>query len=52
MEMMDDKTKVQLCIRLIENFWETGGGEPEELLVIVNAVYTVLEFEEENDAAD
>lgn len=46
---MDDKTKAQLCRKMIENFFENGCGEPEELLVIVNAVYTVLEFEEEND---
>ena len=46
---MDDKTKAQLCRKMIENFWENGGGEPEELVVIVNAVYTVLEFEEEQD---
>ena len=50
---MDDKTKVQLCKKMIEEyFWKTEGDEPGELLVIVNAVYTVLEFEEENDAAD
>lgn len=46
---MDDKTKVQLCRKMIENFWETGGVEQEELTVILNAVQTVLEFEEEND---
>lgn len=47
---MDDKTKVELCKKMIEEYlWETGGGEPEELVVILNAVQTVLEFEEEND---
>lgn len=50
---MDDKKKVQLCRRMIEEYlWETGGGETGELLVILDAVYAVLEFEEENDAAD
>ena len=48
---MDDKTKVQLCRKMIENFlWENGGFEPDELLVILNAVQTVLELEEENEA--
>lgn len=46
---MDDKTKAQLCRKMIKDFWEKECGEPEELLVIVNAVYTVLEFEEDDD---
>lgn len=47
---MDDKAKVQLCRRMIEEYlWETGGGKPGELLVILDAVYAVLEFEEDDD---
>ena len=43
---MDDKTKAELCRKMIENFlWENGGIEPDELRVILNAVQTVLEFE-------
>lgn len=49
---MDDKAKVQLCRKMIANFWENRGCEPEELVVILNAVQTVLEFEEGDDAAD
>ena len=49
---MDDKTKAQLCRKMIENFWENGGGAPEELVVILNAVQTVLEFEEDDDAVN
>lgn len=49
---MDDKAKVQLCRNIIEIFRKNGGGEPDELPVILNAVQTVLECEEENDAAD
>ena len=46
---MNNKTKVQLCRKMLENFWENGGGEPDELTVILNAVQTVLEFEEDDD---
>lgn len=47
---MDDKTKVELCKKMIEEYlWETGGGKPGELLVILDTAYAVLEFEEEND---
>lgn len=46
---MDDKTKVQMCRKLIENYWETRVGEEDEAPVILNAVQTVLEFKEEQD---
>lgn len=46
---MDDKAKAQLCRKMIEKFWENRSGEPEELVVILNAVQTVLEFEEEEN---
>lgn len=47
--MMDDKTKVQLCTEMIGDYYESGlegAGAPETIL---NAVYTVLNFEEGND---
>ena len=45
---MDDKAKVQLCIEMIGDFYNSGFegiGAPEAIL---NAVYTVLNFGEEN----
>lgn len=34
---MDDKTKAQLCRKMIKNFYENGCGEPEERPPIMSA---------------
>ena len=47
--MIDDKAKVQLCMEMIGDFYNSGLegiGAPEAIL---NAVYTVLTFEGGND---
>ena len=49
--MIDDKTKVQLCMEMIGDFYDSGLegiGAPEAIL---NAVYTVLTFEGGTDNA-
>lgn len=46
---MDDKAKVKLCLEMIGDYYDSdleGIGAPETIL---NAVYTVLNFEEGND---
>lgn len=47
--MMDDKTKVQLCNEIIDDFYELTNRDRGEYRGVLCAVFTVLNFEEGND---
>ena len=45
---MDDKTKVQLCNEIIDDFYELLNRDKGEYRGVLSAVFTVLNFGEEN----
>ena len=46
---VDDKTKVQLCNEIIDDFYGLPNRDEGECRGGLSAVFTVLNFEEEND---